>query len=88
MVAYRKAQEEGLGLRGVLGLPKARFGGGCTLLVAETLVAYYWLGSFYKGLTVYPCSHTYESVVSVPDKHRVTVNTTCGESVQPLQSEN
>ena len=41
LVAYRKAQEGGLGLRGVLGLPKARFGGECTLLAAETLVAYY-----------------------------------------------
>ena len=27
-------------------------------------------------------------MVSVSDQHRVTSNTTCGESVQPLQSEN
>ena len=27
-------------------------------------------------------------MVSVPDQHRVTGNTACGEGVQPLQSEN
>ena len=66
LVAYQKAQEGGLGLREVLGLPKefvmptgyARFGGGCTRLAAETLAGYYWLESLCKGLVVSLCNHT------------------------------
>jgi len=48
-----------------------------THTAVETLPGYYWLEGVYKDLVVYPCSHTYGNMVSVPDQHCVTGNTTC-----------
>ena len=85
----------GLGSRGVLSLPKefgmptgyARFRGGYTRLAAEILADYYWLGSLCKGLVVNPC-HSPKEVFKGPANPGTKGDTTCGESVQPLQSEN
>ena len=85
LVAYRKAHEEGLGSRGVLGLPKefgtptgyARFGGGCTHLAAETLAGYYWLESLCKGLVVNPY-HSPKEVFKGLVNPGTKGDTTCG----------
>ena len=65
----------------------AHFGGGCTRLVAETLAGYYLLGSLCKGLVVNPC-HSPKEVFKGLANPGTKGDTTCGESVQPLQSDN
>ena len=84
----------GLGSRGVLGPPKGfstlmRYarGGGCTHQDAETSAGYCWLESLCKGLVVNPC-HSPKKVFKGLAKTGTKGDTTCGESVQPLQSEN
>ena len=65
----------------------ARFRGGCTRLAAETLAGYYWLGSLCKGLVVNPY-HSPKEVFKGLANPGAKGDTACGESVQPLQSEN
>ena len=67
----------------VLITPWGRF----THAAAETLAGYYWLGSLCKGLVVNPC-HSPKEVFKGLANLGTKGDTTCGESVQPLLSEN
>ena len=65
----------------VLVTPWGRF----THAAAETLAGYYWLGSLCKGLVTNLC-HSPKEVFKGLANPGTKGDTTCGESVQPLQT--